>query len=293
MFGVLTGEGIKIKASRFQHNISLRSMVKQSVSAQHITFEDMLQACVLEFSGSSPIITVTRLPLGAVGEQRMLGPELVQTTNTAIQKNRTRDKVFLKVALMKGVYSHASPPTLIFNLFSPLLHPSPQPSRPYHLPRGGVIYVASLVFLYLSTADHLNSSLSLVRRGLKRTQPSPKLPSSLLCCRPSREVTQPCRHWFPPSRLNQVELRAKPRAELSYKMNREPSPSGPTLANPTRATSHPSRFSKLIFLFTEPYKLCPSMSSHGVKEVMLEFLGFTTSVVWSQLSSTWVDSFGH
>ncbi|KAA0062243.1 pol protein [Cucumis melo var. makuwa] len=39
-------------ANKFQHNISHRSIVKQSVSAQHITFEDMLQARVLEFSGS-------------------------------------------------------------------------------------------------------------------------------------------------------------------------------------------------------------------------------------------------
>ncbi|KAL4013871.1 hypothetical protein IC575_026056 [Cucumis melo] len=65
--------------------------------------------------------------LGEVGEQRMLGPELVQTTNAAIQKIRARmltaqsrqksyadvrrkdlefevgDMVFLKVAPMKGV----------------------------------------------------------------------------------------------------------------------------------------------------------------------------------------------
>ncbi|KAL4011865.1 hypothetical protein IC575_028929 [Cucumis melo] len=64
---------------------------------------------------------------GEVGEQRLMGPELVQSTNEAIQKIRSRmqttqsrqksyadvrrkdlefvvgDKVFLKVAPMKGV----------------------------------------------------------------------------------------------------------------------------------------------------------------------------------------------
>ncbi|KAA0045265.1 ty3-gypsy retrotransposon protein [Cucumis melo var. makuwa] len=117
--------------------------------------EDMLRACVLEFSGSwdshlhliefaynnsyQAIIDVApfealygkccRSPVcwGEVGEQRMLGPELVQTTNAAIQKIRARmfttqskqksyaderrkdlefevgDMVFLKVAPMKGV----------------------------------------------------------------------------------------------------------------------------------------------------------------------------------------------
>ncbi|KAA0059509.1 pol protein [Cucumis melo var. makuwa] len=77
--------------------------------------EDMLRACVLEFSGRE------------VGKQRLLDPELVQTTNEAIQKIRARmltahsrqksyadvrhkdlefdvgDMVFLKVAPMKGV----------------------------------------------------------------------------------------------------------------------------------------------------------------------------------------------
>ncbi|KAA0035197.1 ty3-gypsy retrotransposon protein [Cucumis melo var. makuwa] len=45
--------------------------------------EDMLRACVLEFSGSE------------VGEQRMLGHELVQTINAALQK--------IRASLMKGV----------------------------------------------------------------------------------------------------------------------------------------------------------------------------------------------
>ncbi|TYK23903.1 ty3-gypsy retrotransposon protein [Cucumis melo var. makuwa] len=119
--------------------------------------EDMLRACVLEFSGSwdshlhlmefaynnSYQATIGMAPFealygkccrspvcwGEVGEQRMLGPELVQTTNAAIQNIRARmptaqsrqksyadvrrkdlefevgDMVFLKVAPMKGVLS--------------------------------------------------------------------------------------------------------------------------------------------------------------------------------------------
>ncbi|KAL4017117.1 hypothetical protein IC575_024791 [Cucumis melo] len=115
----------------------------------------MLRACVLEFSGSwdshlhlmkfaynnSYHATIDMTPFealygkycrsrvcwGEVGEQRMLGPELVQTTNAAIQKIRARtltapsrqksyadvrrkdlkfevgDMVFLKVERMKGV----------------------------------------------------------------------------------------------------------------------------------------------------------------------------------------------
>ncbi|KAL0561346.1 hypothetical protein IC582_001771 [Cucumis melo] len=121
--------------------------------------EDMLRACVLEFSGSwdshlhlmefaynnSYQATVGMAPFealygkccrslvcwGEVGEQRMLGLELVQTTNAAIQKIRARmlkaqsrqksyadvrrkdlefevgDMVFLKVAPMKGVLRFA------------------------------------------------------------------------------------------------------------------------------------------------------------------------------------------
>ncbi|KAL4030361.1 hypothetical protein IC575_008597 [Cucumis melo] len=121
--------------------------------------EDMLRACVLEFSGSwdshlhlmefaynnSYQATIGMAPFealygkccrspvcwGEVGEQRMLGPELVQTTNAAIQKIRARmltaqsrqksyadvrrkdlefevgDMVFLKVAPMKGVLRFA------------------------------------------------------------------------------------------------------------------------------------------------------------------------------------------
>ncbi|KAA0037369.1 pol protein [Cucumis melo var. makuwa] len=121
--------------------------------------EDMLRACVLEFSGSwdshlhlmefaynnSYQATIGMAPFealygkccrspvcwGEVGEQRMLGPELVQTTNAAIQKIGARmltaqsrqksyadvrrkdlefevgDMVFLKVAPMKGVLRFA------------------------------------------------------------------------------------------------------------------------------------------------------------------------------------------
>ncbi|KAL0551527.1 hypothetical protein IC582_010616 [Cucumis melo] len=117
--------------------------------------EDMLRACALEFPGSwdshlhlmefaynnSYQATIGMAPFEAlygkccrspvcwdeVGEQRLMGPELVQSTNEAVQKIRSRmhtaqsrqksyadvrrkdlefevgDKVFLKVAPMKGV----------------------------------------------------------------------------------------------------------------------------------------------------------------------------------------------
>ncbi|KAL0554438.1 hypothetical protein IC582_008359 [Cucumis melo] len=117
--------------------------------------EDMLRPCALEFPGSwdshlhlmefaynnSYQATIGMAPFealygrccrspvcwGEVGEQRLMGPELVQSTNEAIQKIRSRmhtaqsrqksyadvrrkdlefevgDKVFLKVAPMKGV----------------------------------------------------------------------------------------------------------------------------------------------------------------------------------------------
>ncbi|KAA0060839.1 pol protein [Cucumis melo var. makuwa] len=117
--------------------------------------KDMLRACALEFPGSwdshlhlmefvynnSFQATIGMAPFealyekccrspvcwGEVGEQRLMGPELVQSTNEAIQKIRSRmhtaqsrqksyadvrrkdlefdvgDKVFLKVAPMKGV----------------------------------------------------------------------------------------------------------------------------------------------------------------------------------------------
>ncbi|KAL4018033.1 hypothetical protein IC575_021620 [Cucumis melo] len=117
--------------------------------------EDMLRACALEFPGSwdshlhlmefaynnSYRATIGMAPFealygkccrspvcwGEVGEQRLMGPELVQSTNEAIQKIRSRmhtaqsrqksyadvrrkdlefevgDKVFLKIAPMRGV----------------------------------------------------------------------------------------------------------------------------------------------------------------------------------------------
>ncbi|KAA0062125.1 pol protein [Cucumis melo var. makuwa] len=131
--------------------------------------EDMLRACALEFPGSwdshlhlmefaynnSYQATIGMAPFealygkccrspvcwGEVGEQRLMGPELVQSTNEAIQKIRSRmhtaqsrqkiyadvrrkdlefdvgDKVFLKVAPMKErigpvAYRLALPPSL-------------------------------------------------------------------------------------------------------------------------------------------------------------------------------------
>ncbi|KAA0066266.1 pol protein [Cucumis melo var. makuwa] len=125
--------------------------------------EDMLRACALEFPGSwdshlhlmefaynnSYQATIGMAPFealygrccrspvcwGEIGEQRLMGPQLVQSTNEAIQKIRSRmhtaqsrqksyadvrrkdlefeigDKVFLKVAPMKA-YRLALPPSL-------------------------------------------------------------------------------------------------------------------------------------------------------------------------------------
>ncbi|KAL4037209.1 hypothetical protein IC575_000797 [Cucumis melo] len=107
--------------------------------ASNKVLEDMLRACALEFQyyqatiGMAPFEALygkcCRSPVcwGEVGEQRLMGPELVQSTNEAIQKIRSRmhtaqcrqksyadvrrkdlefevgDKVFLKVAPMRGV----------------------------------------------------------------------------------------------------------------------------------------------------------------------------------------------
>ncbi|KAA0057117.1 ty3-gypsy retrotransposon protein [Cucumis melo var. makuwa] len=131
--------------------------------------EDMLRAYVLEFSGSwdshlhlmkfaynnSYQATIDMAPFealygkccrshvcwGEVGEQRMLGPELVQTTNAAIQKIRARmltaqsrqksyadkrrkdlkfevgDMVFLKVAPMKAVLRFEKKGKLMHDVF--------------------------------------------------------------------------------------------------------------------------------------------------------------------------------
>ncbi|KAL0539556.1 hypothetical protein IC582_023772 [Cucumis melo] len=126
----------------------------QTERLNHV-LEDMLRACALEFPGSwdshlhlmefaynnSYQATIGMTPFealygkccrspvcwGEVGEQRLMGPELVQSTNEAIQKIRSRmhtaqsrqksyadvrrkdlefevgDKMFLKVAPMRGV----------------------------------------------------------------------------------------------------------------------------------------------------------------------------------------------
>ncbi|KAA0033199.1 pol protein [Cucumis melo var. makuwa] len=99
----------------------------QTEHLNHV-LEDMLRACALEFPGSwdshlhlmefaynnSFQATIGMAPFEAlydkccrspvcwdeVGEQRLVGPELVQSTNEAIQKIRS---LFLKVAPMKGV----------------------------------------------------------------------------------------------------------------------------------------------------------------------------------------------
>ncbi|KAA0039194.1 pol protein [Cucumis melo var. makuwa] len=138
---------------RLQHSFS--SVDRWANRELNKILEDMLRSCVLEFSGSwdshlhlmefaynnnyqatigmAPFEALygkcCRSPVcwGEVGEQRMLRPELVQTTNAAIQKIRARmltaqsrqksyadvrrkdlefevgDMVFLKVAAMKGV----------------------------------------------------------------------------------------------------------------------------------------------------------------------------------------------
>ncbi|KAL0537248.1 hypothetical protein IC582_026223 [Cucumis melo] len=130
----------------------------QTERLNHV-LEDMLRACALEFPGiwdshlhlmefaynNSYQATIGMAPFealygkccrspvcwGEVGEQRLMGPELVQSTNEAIQKIRSRmhtaqsrqksyadvrrkdlefevgDKVFLKVAPMRGVLRFA------------------------------------------------------------------------------------------------------------------------------------------------------------------------------------------
>ncbi|KAL0533465.1 hypothetical protein IC582_030305 [Cucumis melo] len=147
------------RLTKSAHFVSGKSTYTASEWAQlymsEIVLEDMLRACSLEFSGSwdshlhlmefsynnSFKATIGMAPFealygkccrspvcwGEVGEQRLMGPELVQSTNEAIQKIRSRmhtaqsrqksyadvrrkdlefdvgNKVFLKVAPMKGV----------------------------------------------------------------------------------------------------------------------------------------------------------------------------------------------
>ncbi|TYK26797.1 pol protein [Cucumis melo var. makuwa] len=116
--------------SRLDFSTAFHPQIDGQTEHLNQVLEDMLRACVLEFPGSWDFhlhlmefaynntfqATIGMAPFEAlygkccrspvywdeVGEQRLMGPELVQSTNEAIQKIRTH-KVFLKVAPMKGV----------------------------------------------------------------------------------------------------------------------------------------------------------------------------------------------
>ncbi|TYK06189.1 pol protein [Cucumis melo var. makuwa] len=71
--------------------------------------KNILRACALEFLGKAPFEALydkycrSHVCWDEVGEQRLMCPELVQSTNEAIQKLEHVYKVFLKVAPIKGV----------------------------------------------------------------------------------------------------------------------------------------------------------------------------------------------
>ncbi|KAL4014536.1 hypothetical protein IC575_026741 [Cucumis melo] len=148
-------EGLIAMGTRLDFSTTFHPQIDGPTGASNQVLEDMLRACALEFPGSwdshlhlmefaynnSYQATIGMAPFealydkccrspvcwGEVGEQRLMGPELVQSTNEAIQKIRSRmltaqsrqksyadvrrkdlefevgDKVFLKVAPMRGV----------------------------------------------------------------------------------------------------------------------------------------------------------------------------------------------
>ncbi|KAL0534136.1 hypothetical protein IC582_028417 [Cucumis melo] len=122
--------------TRLDFNTIFHPQTDGQIERLNQVLEDMLRACPLEFPGYYWHGTIEALYgkccrslvcWSEVGDQRLMGPELVQSTNEAIQKIRSRmqtaqsrqksyadvrwkdlefdvgEKVFLKVATMKGV----------------------------------------------------------------------------------------------------------------------------------------------------------------------------------------------
>ncbi|TYK23896.1 hypothetical protein E5676_scaffold419G00760 [Cucumis melo var. makuwa] len=93
--------------------------------------------------------------------------------------------------------------------------------------------------------------------------------------------------WFPKplrflSLFQRAEPRTKPRAE-SNRVVSQTEPSRPKSRSlPSQSPCSPSHLSR-----SHPCWV-PVSFGKGVREVTLEFLDFTASVVWSQLSSTWI-----